>query len=236
LPSGGGYAKGNDSNNSMFTCADGCTFEVSGNLMSLVYGDNFANKTDISSYHEKIFQALFCYNYETSQNHINLVDASNLVMPATNLSSTCYQSMFERCSAMVYGPKELPASNLDFAQYMHMFYYCSSMLESPIIRSTSCSGGYVWLDTFSGCSAMSKLTCLLTSGNFPYISSPAVGTLYKNPSTSASSWSSKVPSGWTITDYIEDYTQYTVTLSVNDGTMGSVSGGGTYYNGQPIRN
>ena len=237
LPSGGGYAKGNDINNSMFTCADGCTFKVSGNLMSLVYGDNFANQTDISSYHEKIFQALFCYNYGTSQNHINLVDASNLVMPATNLSSTCYQSMFERCSAMVYGPRELPASNLSFAQYMHMFYYCLSMLESPIIKSTSCTGGYVWNSTFDGCALMSKLTCLLTSGNFPDISYAGVastGTLYKNISTSASSWSGRIPIGWTITDYIEDTTQYTVTLSVNDAIMGSVSGGGTYYNGQSV--
>ena len=69
-------------------------FNVSGNVMSLMYGDDFKDKTDLTG-------SGFCFNslfYECSK----LVYASDLVLPATTLAESCYSSMFNGCSNLNY--------------------------------------------------------------------------------------------------------------------------------------
>lgn len=75
-------------------------FKVYGNIMSLVYGDDFKNKTSLEG-KDYAFYYLFQSN--------KIIDASNLVLPATTLSDRCYSYMFSYCEFMTKGPKVLPA-------------------------------------------------------------------------------------------------------------------------------
>ena len=65
-------------------------FEVYGNVMSLIYRENFIGQTTIPS------QLRDCF-YATFRNCQSLVSIKHLVMPATTLSYGCYRSMFNKC-------------------------------------------------------------------------------------------------------------------------------------------
>lgn len=127
------------------TSGDYCFYIASGNVMSLVYGDNFVNKTDLSEY-PSVFVNLFnpayifaildggdnIYNYSNSN---TLYDASNLILPATTLGPLSYTSMFSYCTCLIDTPKILPATQLelidDCTQYDSMFCYCESIVCGP---------------------------------------------------------------------------------------------------------
>ena len=96
-------------------------FNVSGNIMSLLYGDDFIGQTDLQGNYQ--FYKLF-------QSNTNIVDASQLIMPATTLVTYCYQYMFEGCSSLTTAP-ELPATTLANYCYRNMFVKCTSLTTAP---------------------------------------------------------------------------------------------------------
>lgn len=102
-------------------------FKVSGNIMSLCYGDNFVNQTTLPWTHT--FYYLF-------RNCTKLVDISNLILPATTLTNYCYSYMFYNCSSLTTS-LELPATTLNTACYMAMFYGCNSLTTTPELPSTN---------------------------------------------------------------------------------------------------
>jgi len=73
--------------------------------MSLLYGDNFINNSEfpINSTHNLC--ALF-------RDSTNLIDASDLILPATIGTASCYNGMFRGATNLSHGPKELPATSL----------------------------------------------------------------------------------------------------------------------------
>ena len=93
-----------------FTISKKCN--VKGNIMSLLYGDNFEGQIDLSS-KNYTFYRLF-YNCKT------IVDVSELILPATTLASYCYQNMFYGCKSLTTAP-ELPATTLANSCYYSMF-------------------------------------------------------------------------------------------------------------------
>ena len=101
-------------------------FNVEGNIMSLLYGDDFAGKTDLSDWLDA-FQLAF--------NKSKVVDASGLVLPATTLSPFCYNAMFKGCSSLVV-PPELPATRLAINCYQEMFKGCTSLVAAPALPAT----------------------------------------------------------------------------------------------------
>ena len=103
-------------------------FEVEGNIMSLIYGDDFKNKLTISS--DFTFNGLF-------SNCVNLVSAENLILPATTLADWCYGNMFSNCTKLTTAPKELPAMTLVLSCYNSMFYRCSSLTSAPALPATT---------------------------------------------------------------------------------------------------
>lgn len=105
-------------------------FKVSGNIMSLLYEDDYVNKTTITGYYA--FNRLFV-------DCSTLYSIKDLVLPATSLSLGCYNWMFVRCSNLVYCVKQLPAVNVAELAYNSMFYACSSMKTTPIITVNSLS-------------------------------------------------------------------------------------------------
>lgn len=102
------------------------TVTVKGNVMSLLYGDEFDSKLSLGGYG---FYNLF---YNTSE----LLDASNLVLPATTLTSNCYQQMFMNCRSLRTAPA-LPATTLANRCYEMMFEGCSSLISAPELPATT---------------------------------------------------------------------------------------------------
>ena len=92
--------------------------KVYGNIMSLLYND-FIDKKEIKN--QYVFNKLF---YQCT----SLIDASNLVLPATTLAQFCYNEMFSRCTNLALVP-ELPATALANYCYLFMFNNCSNITE-----------------------------------------------------------------------------------------------------------
>ena len=108
------------------TIKPSASFRVYGNVMSLEYGDNFSGQTTMRDYN---FLGLF---YADS----TLMVASNLVLPATTLSTGCYRSMFSGCSGLTTTP-ELPATTLADSCYWNMFGNCRSLTTAPSLSATT---------------------------------------------------------------------------------------------------
>ena len=130
--------------------------------------------------------------------------AENLRIPATNLAQYCYNRMFEDCSAMSIGPKELPATTLVANCYRGMFGGCSSLTQSPYLPAlTLVSNCYNTM--FQNCSSLAKITAMFTTTpTTSYCRNwvqnvPSSGVFVKN---TAANWNVTgaygVPSGWSI--------------------------------------
>ena len=115
-------------------------FDVSGNIMSLIYGDNFKEKYSLP-YGGYNLQKLFYQN-------TRLVNAENLVLPAKKLTTDCYFSMFSGCTSLKTAPK-LPATTLAEGCYSYMFKNTNVLPDTSNIDFTSqtvlASGGLIGL-------------------------------------------------------------------------------------------
>ena len=120
-------------------------FNVSGNIMSLIYADDFRNKTTFSSSNENAFKYLF---YKADK----LISAEHLVLPATTLADNCYAYMFNYCTSLTT-PPELPATTLADNCYAYMFESCSLLTTAPELSATTLAN-YCYSYMFSGCSSL----------------------------------------------------------------------------------
>ena len=116
---------GNSSDDNTFRNST-AQFDVEGNIMSLVYGDNFSGQTTLEN----------SYNfYRLFLNCTGLTSAENLVLPATTLASACYTYMFRGCTSLTTAP-ELPATTLAGACYDSMFSNCTGLTTAPVLPAT----------------------------------------------------------------------------------------------------
>lgn len=124
---------------SIFTGNTAITFNVYGNIMSLLYGDNFVGETSVS--YNECFYSLF---YNSS-----VVDAGNLVLP-TGLYSSCFSMMFKGCSNLTTAP-EILATTLAGSSCANMFSDCSNLnyikCMATDISATNCL--YNWVKRVS---------------------------------------------------------------------------------------
>ena len=93
-------------------------FDVEGNPMSLLLGDDFKGKTDLTG-KNYAFYGLF-------SGCTNVVSAKNMSLPATTLAEYCYSSMFSGCTSLTTAPA-LPATTLVTFCYNSMFNGCTSL-------------------------------------------------------------------------------------------------------------
>ena len=124
------YTTGNPENGfrqTTFSCYNGY-FYLYGNLMSLVYGDDYENKTELTG--EYVFYQLFSQN-NSLINH----PSKDIELSATTLSKLCYRNMFYACSGLTRAPK-LPAKVLAEGCYAAMFANCTSLKEFPEMAAT----------------------------------------------------------------------------------------------------
>ncbi len=95
------YASSNQSF-SHFTCSKNC--KLYGNIMSLINASSFAQLTSLTG------EYAFCLLFNNRKGDVNVLSDSDkpLLLPATTLTRSCYQLMFEKCSSLTAAPV-LPA-------------------------------------------------------------------------------------------------------------------------------
>ena len=123
-------------------------FDAAGNVMSLIYGDNYKNKITIEK--EYAFCHLFSDYY--GEKTCGIVNAKNLVLPATTLAEYCYSNMFSGCTSLVTAP-ELPATTLANECYVFMFEGCTSLVTAPELPATTLAIR-CYENMFNGCTIL----------------------------------------------------------------------------------
>ena len=204
------YIKGNNNNYSANTLKlnhfdSDAEFNISGNIMSLIYGDNFIGQTTLPSDN---------YNFNGIFRGSKVVDASNLILPATTLADNCYRQMFRNCTSLTAAP-ELPATTLTNYCYYDMFDGCTSLTTAPELPATTLTI-YCYAYMFNECTSLSYIKCLATDISASSCLSywvqnvAATGTFvkeYKLKSIPINS-ESGIPEGWVIeelNDYSKEY-------------------------------
>lgn len=130
------------------------TFNISGNIMSLLYWNNFDDELTISNSYTF---------YYTFSNCVGIIDASEMLLPATTLQNGYeYRSLFQGCTGMTHAPKELPCKVLAAQAYMNMFYGCSSLVDTPEFEVTSVSDSSLYA-MFYGCASIESISLKLSA-------------------------------------------------------------------------
>ena len=196
-------------------------FKVRGNIMSLLYDDDFIGKVTLAGHWW--FTSLF----ENS----TIASASKLSLPAITLAPYCYYRMFYGCTSLTTAP-ELPAMTLANSCYERMFSGCTSLTTAPELPAMTLADGcyYIMFDgctslttapklpamtlanscyqrMFTGCSNLNYIKCLATDISATnctiswllYVAS--TGTFVK--AAGMEDWptdASGIPSGWTVVD------------------------------------
>lgn len=126
-----------------------CSYNVRGNIMSLLGGDNFPTMTSATY---SAFNALFIYN--------NVIDASNLVLPATTVESYAYSRLFYGCTGLTAGPSVLPATTVGSGAYSEMFLGDRNLTAAPEILGTSIQS-VACQNMFEGCANLVSVPPIL---------------------------------------------------------------------------
>lgn len=125
-------------------------FAALGNPLSMIYGLDFADVTDVSST-DSIFLKMF-------RDCTGLTDASHIALAASKLGLNSYREMFRHCPNLTAAPA-LPATTLADYCYCNMFYECPNLAEAPVLPAiTLASHCYQYL--FYGCSSLTEAPAL----------------------------------------------------------------------------
>ena len=126
-----------------FGAEEGLTYNLEGNIMSMISRNNFSNLTSLN--YDDALLGVFSGNHNDTG--CGLVDASRVLLPATTLGTGCYQALFATQRLLTKAP-ELPATTLADSCYRYMFRDCSSLnyvkCLATDISASNCTGD--WLD------------------------------------------------------------------------------------------
>lgn len=171
-------------------------YTVEGNIMSLLFGDDFKEQTSLAGKNSAFYHLFY--------NNKNITSAGKLSLPATTEIS-CYDGMFGNCSSLITAP-ELPATVFELGCYCDMFSGCSSLVTAPELPATVLGEG-CYLRMFSGCTKLNYIKCLATNISAPVCLADWVtnvassGTFVK--AADMEDWptgTSGIPTGWTVVD------------------------------------
>lgn len=117
------------------------SIDASGSVMSLLgEGQNMGNKAFY-----KLFRG--CSSLKTAPE-----------LPATTLSSMCYNTMFNECTGLTTAP-ELPATEMQSACYGNMFYKCSALTSAPELPATTLAAS-CYMGMFQECTSLTTAPAL----------------------------------------------------------------------------
>ena len=129
-------------------------FYVYGNVMSLIddSGSGFANDKTISA--SQALKGIF----ERAVKMINH-PTKRIVLPATNVSSNCYEEMFIGCTGLKTAP-DLPATSLSLRCYIKMFFNCTGLTKAPDVLPATILASECYENMFGGCTSLTKAPVL----------------------------------------------------------------------------
>ena len=167
-------------------------FNAKGNIMSLINSSNFTSLTALTA------DYTFCQFMGGCQ----VIDASNLVLPARTLTDYCYDEMFRSCTSLTSAP-ELPATALAQYCYRGMFSDCINLTSAPELPAEVLTNNcYEFM--FNGCSNLSYIKCLATDKSSAYDCTynwvgevSSTGTFVTPSSAQWETNSDGIPTGWT---------------------------------------
>ena len=152
-------------------------FSVYGNIMSLIHGDDFIGETTVTEYmFYSLFYDVYGAEFDTPLKCL-IINAENLILPATTLASSCYNSMFRNCTSLTTAP-ELPATTLAINCYASMFYGCRSLTTAPELPATTLASS-CYNSMFGNCTSLTTAPELpaitLVNGCYGYMFSGCTG-------------------------------------------------------------
>ncbi len=210
-----------------FTISKSC--DLTGNCMSLLFGDNAKTNLSLSG-KNYAFYKLF-YNCSTIKN------VSSNFLPATTLEYYCYGYMFQGCTSLTTAP-ELPATTLASNCYEYMFKNCTSLTTAPELPAITLVDR-CYVSMFNYCRQLNYIKAMFTTkpsnsytDSWVYMVA-SLGTFVKNKNTTWSITSiNAVPSGWTVVLYDPDVftPQECLSLSIEaDDISGKANSTTVYY-------
>ena len=130
------------------------SISVSGNIFSLLWGDDFYGKTNFRKIPSTANNSYTFYKLFAEH---TIVDVSNLILPAANVTA-CYHSLFAGGVYLKNTPNILPAETLGTACYAHMFDGCTSLQyisENLLPANTLALNCYEYM--FANCSSLKNI-------------------------------------------------------------------------------
>ena len=189
------------------------TYDIYGNIMSLIYGDDFVGETEMTGTFN------FCSLFKQSK----CISAENLILPAATLTPDCYRAMFSLCTTLAT-PPQLPATTLAKECYWYMFEACGITTAPDLLAPELVNSCYGHM--FVGCTNLNSIKCLATSGinntnllqwvgkknaeSTLGVSSTGTFVKAENADWTTVSGTSGIPSGWTVYD---DFLLYSPEIS-----------------------
>ena len=116
---------------------------ASGNIMSLLYDDDFEGKLTIPCDYCFCDTFSFCTGLTTAPE-----------LPATTLTLCCYGGIFRGCTGLTNAP-ELPATTLADHCYQWMFQDCTSLTDAPELPATILAK-YCYNEMFRNCTSLTN--------------------------------------------------------------------------------
>lgn len=132
-------------------------FDVEGNIMSLMYGDNFTNQKDLTG-KDWAFGQMFRQS--------KVVSAENLILPATTLAASAYTYMFYNATGLTSAPT-LPAQTLTDSCYRYMFQGCSRLTQAANMSATTVASNCCY-NMYANCFALASAQSVLPSTTMAY--------------------------------------------------------------------
>ena len=195
--SGFGHGEAGTSGQSTYD-NDAAEFDIEGNIMSLIYGDNFVGHTAFTG---------STYNFCSIFKKAKCVSAENLILPALTLREYCYRAMFSWCTFLEEAP-QLPATTLTKGCYWYMFERCAITTAPDLLAEhlvAECYGSM-----FVYCSSLNFIKCMAIDGfsttncKQNWVSNVASsGTFVKDSGVTVSTWTrgaSGIPTSWLVYD------------------------------------
>lgn len=132
-----------------FTISNACN--LIGNVMSLLFYNDAASATSLIGF-DYAFRRLF-------MNCTTIKSVSSSFTPATTLTSSCYEDMFQGCTGLTSAPT-LPATTLADLCYNRMFEICTNLKHIKMlatdISAMNCLNNWVYGVSSTGTFIKSK--------------------------------------------------------------------------------
>lgn len=169
-------------------------YDIEGNIMSLIGGDDFTGVTAFTK------NFAFCSLFKQS----GAISAKNMILPVLTLREASYRAMFSKAPYLIEAPA-LPATTLAKDCYWYMFEECP-ITEAPELPATTLAQGcYGYM--FTKCGSLNYIKCMATNISASACTTSwtnavaATGTFVKESTmTGWTRGTSGIPNGWTIYD------------------------------------